>query len=238
MFCYEFDYTTYTLHLMTNVTSSLFHRVKVGKQGLALSLLPLRTNGAPTALNGKRVLSGERCILFVPPPVNVLEWGTTLILSKLTECVLCRLGNSKFPQNILISAPGVTLSTRLVTWPESDIGCLDIGGGWSVVSGLAGAAPAAPAPEPYFYFLDTLRLRPCPGLFTTHPHTLRFYFQSEAFISLHKKKCGRNDIAECFEKFKYFQNTPNQLWRSLIDIKTCSFLAKSHLFTLTQDMLP
>ena len=99
MFCYEFDYTTSTLHLylMTNVTSSLFHRVKVGKQGLALSLLPLRTNGAPTALNGKRVLSGERCIPFVPPPVNVLEWGTTLILSKLTECVLCRLGNSKFP---------------------------------------------------------------------------------------------------------------------------------------------
>ena len=137
MFCYEFDYTTYTLHLMTNVTSSLFHRVKVGKQGLALSLLPLRTNGAPTALNGKRVLSGERCILFVPPPVNVLEWGTTLILSKLTECVLCRLGNSKFPQNnILISAPGVTPSTRLVTWPESDIGCLDRGGGWSVVCSL------------------------------------------------------------------------------------------------------
>ena len=186
MFCYEFDYTTSTLHLylMTNVTSSLFHRVKVGKQGLALSLLPLRTNGAPTALNGKRVLSGERCIRFVPPPVNVLEWGTTLILSKLTECVLCRLGNSKFPQNILISAPGVTPSTRLVTWPESDIGCLDRGGGWSVVCSLrsgGGGSAAAPAPEPYFYFLDTLRLRPCPGLFTTHPHTLRFYFQ---FLSL------------------------------------------------------
>ena len=36
-----------------------------------------------------------------------------------------------------------------------------------------------------------------------------------------------------FEKLEYFENIPNQLWRSLIGNKTCNFLAKSHLFTFT-----